>query len=264
MNLLPLIFSFLLVIGLITTTLMQTSIQITEESRLLRGRLQASWDLRSLEARTEFAALKATSLYPPKKETHPTPTPLAPRTNRCLHEEGKFNVSSLLSGKASHLYEPAARLLKRLYGKKSFWEPNLEYVLLDALIENKDRPLWELEPRNVFYTLLQGTNTYDDVRGIPPLLDYFIFDSSSRPPVILNEAPAVLLDALFGTDVVRDLMRQEKELNKRLSVEELKGILQKYKIDFDLNLLPSIVKASSSKASPSVVTHDSTGISVRS
>jgi len=266
MNLLPFVISVILIVSLITATLMRSQQQIVQESKTVRGRLQAEWDLRSLASRKTFDACEAESKFPPKKESS---APLKEKTLsgrlwKCTSKQAKLNISKFIDGSADYLYEPAAALLRALYEGKPFWEPRAEYAILDALRANKDQPLWQLKPQKIFYQIVQGTNTYDEKKGVAPLLDYFILDDKASHPLFFKKASIPVLRALFGKPAADAICSEEKRLNCRLTEKELRSLLERVKTSFDLNNLSNTASFSSNKPDlQAVVTHDGTETTAR-
>jgi len=296
-NVLPLVFSFLIIMALITSTLTRKTGTAKQESRALFGLLQAEANVRTLQARDKMTALRRTA-----KRTAASPKPAPEQTQekpqeaeegnleeepavsngryfrdtKCAHKGRQLFLGKLIANpeKASLAYEAALKLLRDLYGGKPFWKeariPDLEVKILNALIEAKEKSFYDLVSKKeglgeIFYKILKGTNTYDAAahEGIPPLLDYFDLEESGSQFVYFHTASRSVLEAFLGSDLTSLIEKEERAKGKPLSQDELRPLVQKHPAAFNSNKIDEVFSFQPPNKTATASIHEITGISYR-
>jgi hypothetical protein len=249
MNILPFIFSFLIIFALIfsyasdrrqSTFLYRTGANNLFQS-IHRGFSKYAYTehMRSTrEKKDRPPGLKPTEQIPDDNEDEDDDEgderpPTYFRKDKCRYEENKLNLSKFKSPDISNQsfeYKVAARLFKSLYQYAPFYQEGLEDKILSALLKRGDTPLYDLfqnDPLDAtFYKILKGTSTYDigTNKGYPALRDYFSFkdsDGKLRYPYLSKS----VLEALVGGALMETIEKAEKENNKPLTKPEFKELL---------------------------------------
>lgn len=226
MNILPLVLAFVMIFSYLSFTFFKEirSFSIIETSldsyhhteRVVTNELVK----REYEERTRKRSSRKTNKRKTQKKT-------LYQSRRSLfppNPKSKFNffplVESLGEPSLHPLYEPFVRLLKLLYHKKLFTQPEITYTLVDALLDKARKhpeieDLAELYPddptlASLYYQMLKGTNQYSRVEGIPPLSD-FIFTNKKAPVISFNFASPQLLEAIFDKKTADTILLTEKK-----------------------------------------------------
>jgi hypothetical protein len=251
-NILPLVFTFLIIFSCISLTFLREvkSFSLIETS--LDGYNRTQRGVSNAIARNAYRKIKAD----PAKKNASDKTKVASgeyHSKRCLFppvENSKLNLRSLIKQqqdcKRHPLYEPLAKLMRLLYQKSVFEKEKssekLEYRLIDEMVK-KARKLVELKSfaeicpddpalRKIYYKMLKGTNQYSRSEGIPPL-SHFLSLSKAEKEVSLSFASPPILDALFGQEISSTILEVEREKweqsNKYyfFSKEDLEALLLK-------------------------------------
>ena len=219
MNILPLVFTFLIIFSCISLGLFREIksfflIETTLESyhrteRVLNNAINQK-SYRKIKG--EATSSKAPSQHKSKSFSFTSKRELFPSL-----ENSKFNLSVLVKHVGEFhlhpLYEPFAEFLRLLYKKKIFDKEeraDVEYFLLEAMLKKAQKSpntqdLAELFPEDpvlakIFYKMLQGTNQYTRTAGIPPLRNFVSLEPESKA-VSLSFASPVLLEAVFGSKI---------------------------------------------------------------
>lgn len=253
MNILPLIFTFLIIFSCICLTLFREM-----KSYFLVETTLESYH-RTERALTNAVIKKAYRKIPIAKA--PSKTPAEQNTTKRAFtsrreffpplEASKFNLSPLIQHvgdlNQSPLYEPLAELLRLLYQKKIFdKEPKsegIEYRLLEEILKKMRLSpgileLGKLFPDNpdlakIYYKMLKGTNQYSRTKGIPPLGDFLSLEKT-KSAVSVNFASSLLLEAFFGPEITQQILREEKKKRETsakyyyFSKEDLKTLLMQH------------------------------------
>lgn len=251
MNILPLVISFLIIMGIMASQLFHGHAAITLEKRTLEGYLNARSQIWNKHQQAEYRKHEGKKEIPKVTTAEKEESTVNEeekeeeieyfRDRRCVHESGKFNLYPLLhdpdSVIAKHLYEPAASLIRRLYKKTSVWKEgqDLEYQILDGLMHKKDLSFYdafaekpELAP--LFYKMLKGSNTYEaeTSNGIPPFFDFFRDDNSLKHKINFLHAPKAVLKAVLEDDLWGKIESLERKENKPLLKERFDPLLETF------------------------------------
>ena len=236
MNLLPLIFAFILIFSLLTTGLLRQEIRSAISTKSIESFYTLSRDI--LNKQWQKQHNKITNVRNDSTATEKKPTPSAtkkPKKHSSLRtgfppkEMMKSNLLPLLqlqTNPQDHpLYEVNANLLRLLYEENLFkqtTQTEVEYAILNALIKsyylNKEaQTLCEFvleteELKKIYYKMLRGTNQYEikTGKGIPPLEDFFCL-ASNKPAIYFTFASPPLLEALLGKKGALTILEREKQ-----------------------------------------------------
>ncbi len=275
MNILPFVFTFLILMGIASMTLFKGVSSTALESRCVEGSILMQRAMRSKLAKKTFRDITKTEHEPNSKKPK-TPKSLkktyeSPRKAKSLSEASKFTLST----ENQLLYEPAARLLKLLYGHAPFYEERLEYKILDEILWKKDRkdfvdPFPEIEPlKTIYYKMLKGTNIYDlqTKNGYPPLSDFF---SLGKQKIFFYHASLPVLTAILGEKLTKQVIAEEKAESERrgevVSMGEalFKPFVEKKGPKFEPDYISSIFAFSKSgKGKTITIVDEKTGITAR-
>jgi len=259
MNVLPLVISFLIILGITASQLFHGRLATAVEKKNIEGYLNARrkiWNkhqqasYRKKKGEVEVAKVETVEAPAEKKESVANDDEEKEeesvqkkyfRDKRCVHESGKFNLYPLLhdpdSVTAKHFYEPAAALIRHLYAQTPLWKEgqDLEYQILDGLMQKKDLSFYdafaekpELAP--IFYKMLKGTNTYETETpdGIPPFFDFFRDDDSLKHKIDFRHAPKAVLKVLLEDALWGKIELLEKKENKPLLEKEFDPLLETF------------------------------------
>ena len=267
MNLLPMIFAFMVIFGVLALTFIREtkSFHILESS--FEGQHRTERRVNNTIVSKAYRKIKSEGTIPSQKQPSlPTKKGVFESRRQFFppFENSKFNLAKLFESdedlRRHPLYEPMATLLRLLYEKPLFSKlsrPGIEYQILDALL-NKAKTLKsqgadpvpgqakitedlsELGPddpalRPIYYKLLKGTNQYSEKGGYPPLGDYFCIDKG-KLPISLSFASPQLLEALFGKEIKAFILdKEEMEWAKEhkyvyFSKEDLQTLLNQYPV----------------------------------
>ena len=158
-------------------------------------------------------------------------------SKRCFFpplENSKFNLGPLVKQegefKSHPLFELSAEILRLLYKEKIFdrapHSKNIEYHLLEAIVTKARKnpeceDLSELLPddlalHSIYYKMLKGTNRYTRKEGIPPLKDFLALRKEGAAICLCFASPA-LLQALFGEGIATHILEEEQKKWAELS-----------------------------------------------
>ena len=230
MNILPLVFAFLLIFSYITASFVRENKSSALIEWTLHGYNHIEKAVRNGIIKRAFDHIKAseTSCPVPKDKNSKTPSFISRRISSPPLETSKFylrafaNTSTTL---VSHpLYEPLATLLRNLYQERVFKQqnapPGVEYTLIPLMIQKMNdlpssRNLADLMPsdpflQNLYYKMLRGTNRYSLQEGIPPLSHFLSLEKSDKV-IHLNHASEPILEALFGGKITKEILEKEKQ-----------------------------------------------------
>lgn len=250
MNVLPMVFAFLLILSFSAHSLMQHRIDTKIEEMSYSGAMNAVRLAGDDEVKERKEILDnvdkvknekpkgASKMGDPSKDPYEEPevrTKIfeSKRVKAAIvHSAGaKFNISPLIEKEVQVpykvYYEIGAKMIKRLYGHAPFFSsvPDLEYKLLDLMIKQgkEHLPLTALtqlhEARgglsDILYKMIIGTQEYDLEKktGYPPLEHFFSLDSSKlKKPLYFYFASKVLLEEALGKEISDAVMAEEKKL----------------------------------------------------
>ena len=237
MNLLPLIFVFLVIFGGISLTFLRDakSFFILESS--IEGYHRTDRVVSNALVKRAYRKIKTAPLVKKENKTGPKKA-VEYQSYRLLFpplDNSKVNLAPLFEYEGEirlhPLYQSLATFLRLLYQEQLFSKESssqkIEYRLLDALL-NKGRALKgdveltdlmpdDLKLQPLYYKMLKGTNQYDQEKGFPPLEDYFCV-REGKVPISFSFASPPLLEALFGKSVKEKILLEE--YNKWASAEK--------------------------------------------
>lgn len=228
MNILPLIFTFLVVLSLIALTFTKEikSTRLIEKAANSYHRVERNMNNYEIKKSYKKFLKEPSGKIAAGTKKNGFRRYISRRQIFPPLENSKFNLFPLtqLEGEITlhPLYELAASVLRSFYGNNLFKdrEKKIEYHLLDAILANlKNNPqeqnLAELCPDDpvlaaLYYQMLKGTNQYSDEAGISPLKD--VLTSSKDPRVLsISFASYGILKALFDEGIARKILSEEKK-----------------------------------------------------
>ncbi len=252
MNILPLIFTFLIIFTCLAFTFLKEVKSFFLSESALNSFYRTERQMNNTIAYKAYRKIKGEPIN--KKEggsKKPKPsTYFSRRSYFPPFENSKFNIGPLIKyeGDFKHhpLFEPLAKMIRLLYQRTLFdterHSEKVEYQLLEAVLakarknpEAKD--LSELCPddlalHSLYYKLLKGTNQYSQKDSIPPLGDYVALRKEPAA-VFFSFASPVLLEALFNHEIAKYILEEEhkkcEQSNKYyyFSKEDLQSLLMK-------------------------------------
>ncbi len=253
MNILPLIFSFLIIFSCIAFTFLREVKSFSLIETTLNGYNRAERAVSNAISSKAYRKIKAEPIGKKEGEKSQTPKEKEYFSYRSLFpafENSKFNLEPLIKQEGElrihPLYEPLAEFLRILYRKNLFAKEKksekLEYHLIAEMIK-KARKLGEVQSlaelypedpvlKGIYYKMLKGTNQYDRDRGIPPLGEFLSIRKGGKA-VSLSFASPLLLEAFFGLEISSEILKVEREKwensNKYyfFSKENLESLLMK-------------------------------------
>ncbi len=231
MNILPLIFTFLIIFSCIAFSFLKEVKSYALIETTLHGYNRTEQALTNAIARKTYNKIKEDPIQKKEREKG-SPKVIKEYVSRRYFfpalENSKFNLSPLIQEggqfKLHPLYEPLAKLIRQLYGNNLFTKEKksekLEYRLLDEMLKRAKRrsdvqELAELFPedpalKKLYYQMLKGTNQFSEQKGIPPLGEFLAIQKSDKA-ICISFASVPLLKALFGEDVSSSILKIEKE-----------------------------------------------------
>ncbi len=230
MNILPIVFTFLVIFSFLTADFILDHHQSQLAEYSFNTFRKVERILHNTMVKKNYQRIPTATAVKPSTDA-PTIIVTATTTSRSYRskrdhyppaDRSKLNLSALLETKTdprSHpLYEITANFLSVLYSKH-FTNEAIVYELLDAMLRTASAKkeitkLADLYPdlpqlQALYYTLLKGTSHYDINRGIAPLDDFFCVQKGTG--IHFSYASPPLLEALFGKDGVQKIMEEEKK-----------------------------------------------------
>jgi hypothetical protein len=230
-NILPLIFTFLIIFSCIAFSFLKEVKSYTLIETALHGYNRTEQALSNAAARKTYNKIKGEPLEKQEGEKNSSPAIKQYVSRRYFFpalENSKFNLSPLIQAggqfKLHPFYEPLAGLIRQLYRNNLFSKEKksekLEYRLLDAMLQkarhqSNVHELVELFPddpslKKLYYQMLKGTNQFSEAKGIPPLGEFLAIQKSDKA-VCISFASIPLLKALFGEDISSLILKVEQE-----------------------------------------------------
>ncbi|HSX04501.1 MAG TPA: hypothetical protein VLG76_07210 [Rhabdochlamydiaceae bacterium] len=252
MNTLPLVFAFVIMLALGSYAIFQDFASCKSEEKNYTGFMRAHRTLQTNLEKKQFAAFKGKLTrmsHNKKSKINPNAAYSNPRNKITLHPLSKLNILPLVAtGPFPHsaeYYEIAAEMIRLLYQHTLVYQPNLEYKILDLLIEEgkkEENISFEaltsrlLKKDKSLYKIFKGTKKYQlfTKKGYPPLSDFLSAEiNKSKKPINFHYATTPILLALFGDKVTAVIEKTEKEKWEKdhkqhtLTAQELEAILVK-------------------------------------
>lgn len=254
MNILPLVLSFIMILGMISMSLFQGA---HHTDYLAYQQIKYQKVQRALQNKLEKKALSAH--LPPekpnkgeaKKRTHY----ISPRLNKEAKESSKLHIASLFTQKKEPnlpLEKILSRLILILYGEKAFFfhpkysKEELSTIIVKKIIQKgkqEEAPTHfsdlypeDSEIKNIFYKMLKSKTAFGDYVSLEP--------SVQRKPICINAASIPLLQAAFGQKITTEILQKEEEKyfsedsgSSILKADDFKEILTKTSSSESLDLL---------------------------
>jgi hypothetical protein len=229
MNILPLIFTFLILLTLGSYAFVQQRMASTVETRSYLGSMRAERLIRNRRQSKLYYQIPKEKQETAQEKERKKKFNYAPRDKFPPQESARINLAFLfVETPPPLLYETTAKFLEILYGHTSFFKgKNPAYPLLDAWIEkakkNKASLTWiDLFPddpslKELFYKMLKGTSHYDlRQTGYPPLEDFFcIREDKKGAAIYYPHASLVLLKALFDEKILASILQSEEDKREK-------------------------------------------------
>jgi hypothetical protein len=245
-NILPLIFTFLLIFTCLASTFLKEVKSFFLAETTLNSFYRIERKINNTIAYKAYRKIKAESINKKGNDGKiiKTSTYISRRNFFPAFENSKFNIGPLIKYegqfKLHPLFEPLAEMLRLLY--KGALSEKVEYRLLEAILTQarknpEARDLAEIYPddltlRTLYYKLLKGTNQYNKKEGIPPLGD-FVALREEPAAVFFSFASPMLLEALFNHEITEHILGEERkqwEESKKyyyFTKEDLQSLLMK-------------------------------------
>jgi hypothetical protein len=238
MNIFMISFALLIVLGLGATLCWKETISSSFALRAVQGTYEASRDLHNNAEKTKFVHFENVGSSEKKKQE--VKKKRRAQTSFTSHRlesppviQGRFGIMAIRDLDAQPFVKPIlCNLLTILYGHTDWFDRQVAVGLVDKIAifltepeEEEDLTVQELGSREfveqldgveyrLWYLMSKGTQEYDVVKkiGYPPLEDYI--DFQKRPIKHTCHFPfatAPLLEAIFGEELTREIMRIEAE-----------------------------------------------------
>jgi hypothetical protein len=235
MNILPLVFGFLLLFTFLSSTLIKHAFFFSSEKQSVESYLSSKLALKNKWERYKYDKFKTAGAEKEEKSkkermVNNQAKYHSHRTRESLPPLAKWNLAALVLNESPipFLHQSAAALLKDLYGHTEFWiegeskNPLLAEELLFSFRMKDDKKemeslsdLFPLDPllQPIFYKLLKGSNSYNlkKKEGYPPLEDFFSFEPKNKKTLCLCYASYPALKAFLGEDLAQEIVSLEKK-----------------------------------------------------
>lgn len=231
MNILPLVFAFVIMLALGSYSIFQDLISCKSEEKNYCSYMKTHRILQTNFEKKQFTRSKGKLTYGQQSRTATSKDTRDkysnPRDKITLHPFSKLNLLPLIAKgvfpQSPEFYEIAATLIRVLYQNTSIYSPGLEYKVLDLLIEegkNEEKISAEaltagiLKRDQSLYKVFKGTKKYTVLtkEGYPPLFDFINIEAGkSKKPVHFHYATTPILLALFGENITASILKMEKE-----------------------------------------------------
>lgn len=239
MNVLPFVFTLLMVIGMMAISDFNRTLVLSKECAVYQAHLKGIWYIDHQLQKRLYRKIGGKELEEEDK--------IYFRDEWIGSQASCLNLFSLIdeNQRDQPLFQVAHRYLTKLYSpllpekekEKSAYMKKVLNSLLDAeqeamLNEKSAQSLAKLalpdkKLRWVYYKMLRGTLPYDlsQGNGYPPLEEVVIFRKTKQNPLPFNYAHPFLLEQVLGEEVVAKVIEREKELvfNKKKKKEVLRN-----------------------------------------
>lgn len=216
MNILPLIFAFIIVFSLCSSLFIEEKKTTFTEVQNYIAYMKMQRDLHNQLEKKRYSSASSPAKNQKKKDKEKDKN-LNPNTIYQSRREfyppleiSRINISLLIE-EPNHpsfdlLYSTTATLLKELYSHASFYTEGFENHILDTIIEAKDL-------KTIPYKVLKGTTYYNiaSKEGYPPLTEFLFIDKSTKDkPIHFCFATPLLLKSLLGEKLTLEILKREK------------------------------------------------------
>ncbi len=234
MNFLPFVFTFLLVLTLISSFLFSSVMGTARENRIILLQHKAYLNLLSdqnkelFEPKEKKKKKKGNSQENANKKKNKTKVPKEPRSENDGCDQRKLNLFRMIhetDPQVKHTLEQTAiRLIEILYGSCDFITSAKTKDIAHTIIQQMTRKEFESfeeltfeneELNQIYYKMLKGTNT-----GYPAFNEYFNLNENLAP-IYFQYATKPVIRAVLGEALaaqVFDLEKQQWQKNKRKKI----------------------------------------------
>ncbi|MCB9092849.1 MAG: hypothetical protein H6620_09845 [Halobacteriovoraceae bacterium] len=288
MNLIPFVIIIIVILGMFSYSSFSSSITKKKEATHYKAYFQGLREIRNLKAEQAYLS-QLTS-----KERAELDTPKEFSYFRERWEgapQGRINLYPLIENPASNktLYSVALNYLELLYGTALFHENKDQGMckkILDQLLKSQKKSFKETQGplklyevafeeshlKEKYFKMLSGTTSYNlrEKQGYLPLKQAIEFEKSTSKPIKFPYANTLLIEALFGKKVTKEILNAELEIQQTeekvsntyaLTENDLKEITWKNNVDDQVFLLLDYKKT---KDSPPISwTDPNTNITIR-
>ncbi len=219
MNFLPFVFTFLLLLSLISSFLFSSVLSSARENRVILQHHKAYLQLLSKQNEAHYDKhYEPKKGDPPSKKTNRDLTAKEedkePRSTNDGRETSKVNLTAMIHGNNPQLqqvtHDITIRLLDLLYGDCDFYK-NSSKAIVEQMMKQKIDTFEELrfEDQNlsrIYYKILKGTNT-----GYPSLHEYFRLSDVNIKPIYFRYTSKVVLRAALGEKTAHAVFEAERK-----------------------------------------------------
>jgi hypothetical protein len=250
-NILPLIFTFLIIFACLAFTFLREVKSFFLSETIINSLYHTERVMNNKIAYKTYRKIKTEAIHKKGSDTQKSSSSYYSR--RSFYppfEDSKFNLGPLIQYegecKLHPLFEPFAEILRLLYKKTLFaTQPHsgkIEYRLIEAILAKSRKVpevknLSELYPDDsalaaLYYKMLKGTNQYNQKKSIPPLGD-FVTLQKEPVAIFFSFASPVLLQAFFTHEIAEHILEEERKLWEKsnkyqcFSKEDLQSLLMK-------------------------------------
>ena len=242
MNFLPFVFTFLLLLTLLTSFLFSSLMGTVRENKVICTHHKAYLALLSEQNKYLFNSKKektpGTGGNPQEEQEHsPDENDAEPRSENLGLEKSKLNIYQMIHGTdpLAHktLEQITMRLMDSLYGEYEFYKnvKDAAHYIVKQMVKDKIESLEEVQLKNpklddIYYKMLKGTNT-----SYPALNEYVTIDKSNAT-IFFRYASKTVLRAAFGESCAKKVFDAEKKnwlkdkRKKVLKKEDLSNLIR--------------------------------------
>lgn len=265
MTFLPFVLSFLVVLVLGSSYLMQSFQSSAREKAVIMGQRNARLIVIGEQAK-KLARPKRQAPQAPREQQKKQKSNKPFEESRDLRlniEEGKLNLWPILYSQDQHLVkalsQAAIELIEMLYQKADFYknahEPGLAKQLVDQMLKKEAETLLDLFPKDeklakIYYQMMRGSNT-----GYPAFHEYFRIEPQAKIGFAFASTP--VLRAVLGNELTKQVLSKEKAKwknnprDKILTQQELKELIRRHPTShLDINMLETIFTFNRTKGLP--------------
>ncbi|MEN9343700.1 MAG: hypothetical protein RLZZ453_487 [Chlamydiota bacterium] len=245
MNILPLIFGFLLLFSSIAFAFIREVKTSCLFERNFKGYARAEKAIYNALAKRPFEKIK----QPPSSFQTSSQTKVVNKRGALPPiEPSKFHLRAIHTSEPEQhpLYLPLSALLKQLYSERLFSkypdQEGLEFIFASYLIKKTEElphakrftDLYPTDPvlKQIFYQMAKGTNYYSKAEGIPPLAHFFSLEKADKALFIAYTSERIL-EAFFTEEIKNAILLLEKTKSEEtkksysLSKQEFQALINK-------------------------------------
>jgi|GEM_PF-4013301 len=286
MTVLPIVFSFLIIITIGSSILFDNQVDSARFSNYLTQKAEVDQNYQQQINEQRFSKLKTDIGAPEVKSQTPKNIKEKEEFSRQADKSNtprdcaRLNLFPLLNiqiVKDDLRYKLALHFLHTHYSKLSMlkdqksdkiFEKLLNQIIQagkNALTENKLYSLEKLSLQDpfldkLFFEMLRGSNyyNYDSEQGYPRLYSYLSMDPNENKSICLRHATKEILSTVFNSDIAEDIF-EDHHIHKELTKKTLNVILEKHQflLEDSVNKLFSAKHPKSEKDSKAYITGSS-------